>query len=183
MVQGHLPESAAQFERVVQLQPKDQLSASFVKALTKAAEPAAEPAQLGPAPTPAAVAAAQPAAQPESAPPQEAPPAAEAASEDQAPPPPPAPPAALTGNWKAKPSPDVAIDLTLKDDGAFTWIVDTKGQKQTLEGTAGFKDGTLALLQAEGPPLVGAVTQPDPNSFEFRPPNAPATVPGLKFTR
>ena len=77
----------------------------------------------------------------------------------------------------------MAIALTLKEDGAFTWVVDTKGQKQTLEGTAGFKDGTLALLQADGPPLVGKVTQGDANSFEFRPPNAPAQAPGLKFTR
>ncbi|MHC5541217.1 thioredoxin, partial [Singulisphaera rosea] len=101
---------------------------------------------------------------------------------DPAPPPPPPPPAALAGEWKAKPSADVAIELTLNQEGAFTWVVDTKGQKQTIEGTAGFKDGNLALLQADGPPLVGKITQTDGNSFEFRPPNAPPDAPSLKFT-
>lgn len=188
MVQGDTREAAAEFERVTQLQTKDQLSASFAKVLKKAAESPSEPDQPAPEPPPAVAS-----TRPESTPPQpegatapapgEAPENAGNTPEGEtAPPPPPPPPAALTGEWKAKPSADVAIDLTLNKDGAFTWVVDTKGQKQTIEGTAGFKDGNLALLQAEGPPLVGKITQSDANSFEFRPPNAPPTAPSLKFT-
>jgi len=190
MVQGNTAEAATEFERVAQLQPKDRLSASFAQVLKKAAaESQSEPNRPTPTPAPTAVATARP----ESTPPQPGAAGAPAQSEtpanagntpegETAPPPPPPPPAALTGEWKAKPSADVTIDLTLSKDGAFTWVVDTKGQKQTIEGTAGFKDGKLALLQANGPPLVGKITQADANSFEFHPPNAPPNAPPLKFT-
>ena len=89
----------------------------------------------------------------------------------------------MAGTWKAQPTPDVSVALTLKEDGAFTWDVDNKGQKQSLEGHAEFKDGTLALLHADGPPLVGKVTQSDPNKFVFAPPGAGDKAPGLTFTR
>jgi hypothetical protein len=89
----------------------------------------------------------------------------------------------MAGTWKAQPAPDVSISLTLKEDGAFTWDVDAKGQKQTLEGHAGFKEGTLALLHESGPPLVGKVTQSSPDKFVFSPPGAGDKVPGLTFTR
>ncbi|WP_422931738.1 tetratricopeptide repeat protein [Singulisphaera sp. PoT] len=196
MVQGNSSEAAAEFDRVVQLQPKDKLSSSFAQVLKKAGDASPEPNEPAPAPeepTPA-VANAEPQPQPEPAPPpqpeaagtqakNETPANADnKADGEPAPPAPPPPPAALTGEWKAKPSDDVAIDLTLSKDGAFTWVVDKKGQKQTIEGTAGFKDGNLALLQENGPPLVGKVTQSDANSFEFRPPNAPDNAPPLKFT-
>ena len=71
--------------------------------------------------------------------------------------------------WKAQASPDVAIALTLEADGKFAWEVDTKGNKQTLNGIAGFKDNTLALLQQDGPPLVGKVTPDGANKFVFAP--------------
>jgi hypothetical protein len=77
----------------------------------------------------------------------------------------------------------VSITLALKEDGAFTWEVDTKGQKQIIEGKAGFKDGTLALLQPQGPPLAGKVAQDAPNKFSFRPTGAPDNAPALTFTR
>ena len=63
----------------------------------------------------------------------------------------------MVGTWKAQPTPDVSVALTLKEDGAFTWDVDNKGQKQSLEGHAGFKDGTLALLHAEEGQTLGAL--------------------------
>ena len=60
--------------------------------------------------------------------------------------------------------------------------VDNKGQKQTLEGQAGFQDGNLALLQSQGPPLIGKVTKSDPNKFVFAPPGG-NSAPGLTFTK
>ena len=74
------------------------------------------------------------------------------------------------GTWKAQPNADLTIVLTLEADGKFTWDVTTKGEKQTLNGQAGYKDNTLALLQAEGPPLVGQVTEEGNNKFVFSPP-------------
>jgi hypothetical protein len=90
----------------------------------------------------------------------------------------------LVGTWKAQPSADLNITLTLQADGQFTWMVDTKGEKQTLAGQAGFKDGTLALLQEEGPPLVGKITEQGGNKFVFAPPGGTgAKAPGLTFTK
>jgi hypothetical protein len=89
----------------------------------------------------------------------------------------------MAGTWKAQPAPDVAIGLTLTEDGAFAWNVDSKGQKQTLEGQAAFQDGTLILQQAQGPPLVGKVTQSSADQFVFAPPGAGAKGGGLVFNR
>ncbi len=96
---------------------------------------------------------------------------------------PPPPPASLVGVWKAQASPDVTIGLTLEADGKFAWEVDTKGHKQALAGIAGFKDNTLALLQQDGPPLVGKISQDGPNKFVFAPDGAGDKAPGLTFTR
>ena len=121
MVEGFKDEAASQFEKVTKLQPSDQLSASFVKALKKVSEPpqqaptqtnvaaAGQPAGTAPAtnppPTRGAPAAGQPTAATAEAPPQ------------QQPEPPPPPPASLVGTWKAQPSPDLTITLTLQADG------------------------------------------------------------------
>ena len=88
------------------------------------------------------------------------------------------------GTWKAQPSPDLNITLTLQADGKFAWEVDSKGQKQTLTGQAGYKDSTLALLQEEGPPLVGKITEEGAGKFVFAPPaDTAAKAPGLTFTK
>ena len=50
--------------------------------------------------------------------------------------PPPPPPASLVGVWKAQASPDVAIALTLQEDGQFAWEVDTKGQEADTQRPA-----------------------------------------------
>jgi hypothetical protein len=89
----------------------------------------------------------------------------------------------MAGTWKAQPAPDVSIGLTLNEGGGFVWDVDAKGQKQTLEGQAGFQDGTLILQQAQGPPLVGKVTQSQANTFVFAPPGTGEKGGGLVFNR
>jgi len=173
LAQGNNDAAGAQFERVVQLLPQDQLSSSFAKLYKKASE------------QPAAVAAATP-GQPTGAgsaqPPAPAGAGATAGPAEQPPPPPP-PPAGMAGTWKTKPAPDVTITLTLQQDGQFAWEVDTKGQKQTINGQAGFKDNELALLQAEGPPLIGKVTQSTADQFVFAPEGAGDKATGLTFTR
>jgi tetratricopeptide (TPR) repeat protein len=182
LVQGHDLNAAAQFEKVSKLEPSDQLSASFVKALKKVAE---QPAAVNVAGTgqpaggsPTTIAPAQPTS---SGPAQ---PAAAGAEQPQEPELPPPPPANLVGTWKAQPSPDLSIALTIQADGQFDWEVDSKGQKQSLTGRAGFKDNTLALLQEEGPPLVGKIALAGDNKFTFSPPTgAKAKNPGLTFTK
>ena len=179
LIQGHKENAGSQFEKVVQLQPQDQLSASFVKALKKVSEqPAATSVAAAAQPAGAAPAATAPQGQAQQAPnPQQA--QAEAPQEE----PPPPPPASLVGTWKAQPAPDLTISLTLQADGQFAWEVDSKGQKQTLTGQSGFKDGTLALLQAEGPPLVGKVSDEAAGKFVFTPTGAGGKASGLTFTK
>jgi tetratricopeptide (TPR) repeat protein len=173
MVQGHADAAASEFQKVVQLQPNDTLSASFAKALALKSQAAATPTT-----TPTAVAAAT---APANANPSPAPAAADE-SQAQAPPPPP-PPDNLIGKWKATPAPGLSIALSLEKDGAFTWDVDEKGEKQSLQGRAGFQDGVLALDQGNGPPLVGKVTQEGADKFTFRPAGVADNAPALTFTR
>jgi len=176
LVQGNNDAAGAQFEKVAQLLPQDQLSSSFAKLYKKASEQPAAVAATSPG---------QPAAAGTAQPPTASAPVEASAAGDQAeqPPPPPPPPASMAGTWKTKPSPDVSITLTLQADGQFSWEVDTKGQKQSISGQAGFKDNELALLQAEGPPLVGKVTQNSPDQFVFAPEGAGDKATGLTFTR
>jgi hypothetical protein len=177
MVQGNNDAAGAQFERVVQLQPQDKLSSSFAKLYKKAVEQPAPNTAIQPTESVAQNAAA-PAGPPAAAGPGQAGPAA--GQESEASPP---PPAELVGNWKAQPAPDVAIALAIQADGKFSWEVDTKGQKQIISGNAGFKDNTLALLQPEGPPLVGKVTQQGASKFLFAPSGAGDKGAGLTFTK
>jgi hypothetical protein len=186
MVGSHNDAALAQFQKVTQLLPNDQLSASFVKALQKPPAQVAQsaaPAQA-PAQPPAATQAAAPAAAPtQGQAPAQAPQGGPAQGQTASTPSPPPPPAALDGSWKAQPTPDVTVGLMLKEGGDFVWEVDTKGQKQSIEGQAAFQDGTLILQQSQGPPLVGKVTQSKPDSFTFAPPGSGDKGGGLVFNR
>jgi hypothetical protein len=180
LVQGHEEAAGNQFEKVAKLQPDDQLSSSFVKALKKASEPAptalASNTPTGPAPGSAT---STPGEAPTAVPPLDSN-QSQQSSETEPPPP---PPAELQGLWKAHPASDVTISLNIEEGGSFRWEVDDHGKKQTIEGQAGYQDGNLALLQPEGPPLVGKVTRMGADSFTFAPPGTDEKSPGLTFTR
>ncbi len=158
--------------------PKSRASAASAAAQPGSGPAGGAPSSLARSPTRPAVAANQPA-------PEAPAPAQREVSNDQAKQPetPPPPPASLVGAWKAQASPDVWVSLTLEADGKFAWEVDTKGKKQALTGVAGFTDNTLALLQPDGPPLVGKVKQDGANEFVFSPDGAGSKAPGLTFTR
>jgi tetratricopeptide (TPR) repeat protein len=67
------------------------------------------------------------------------------------------PPAALVGAWKAKPMPDLTIELTLRDTGQFTWDVNARGRTDSIAGDAVYRDGTLTLVQTDAPDLAGKI--------------------------
>jgi hypothetical protein len=191
LVQGNNEAAGTEFADVVKLEPKDQLSASFATALTKAKESTATPATGTPpavASAPAAVAAQAPStqgaapAQPATAPTSAAAPAPSPATEPAEAPPP--PPAELTGTWKAAPSPDTAITLALQADGAFTWDVANKSQRnQSIHGRAVYVNSVLSLTQEEGPPLTGKIESKDAGKFTFRLMGGGNNAPALTFTR
>jgi tetratricopeptide (TPR) repeat protein len=181
LVQGHEDAAAARFEKVAQLQPGDQLSVSFVKAFkTKTgAAPTTVAASGGtiPASNPAAT---QPGIAPAAQPPADATEVNQQPAQSENPPP---PPTELIGTWKAQPVTGVEIVLNLMEGGGFQWVVDDHGKKETLEGQAGYQDEKLALLQTQGPPLVGKVTRMGTDKFVFAPPGIGDKTPGLTFTR
>jgi hypothetical protein len=184
LVQDNEVAAGAQFADVAKLEPKDQLSASFAKALTKASEStttANTPAFAGAStPAPAAV---NPGGPPATA--TTATTAANSAPSANAPAEaPPPPPAELSGTWKANASPDTAVSLALQTDGAFTWSVSNKGQQQeSLSGRAAYVNDILSLAQENGPPLSGKIESKEANKFVFHIMGGGANAPSLTFTR
>jgi tetratricopeptide (TPR) repeat protein len=119
MVQGHKEAAATQFQYVVKLEPKDQLSARFAAALgATPPEPPKLPAQLAKA---EGTGAAKPVdlAQAGAGNGTQAGPGGESSTEENVPPPP-APPQNLQGQWSAKPSEKMSIALAINPDGTFT---------------------------------------------------------------
>jgi tetratricopeptide (TPR) repeat protein len=195
LVQGSNDAAEMEFAEVAKHEPKDQLSASFAKALAKAKEPAATPSTgTGPA-----VAGAQPtttdgkplvptsltvpnAPASGTAPASAAPPAGTAGSTAPAEEPPP-PPAEMMGTWKASPSADITITLKLETDGAFQWDVAHKGQPDgSISGRAYYLDNVLSLTQENGPPLAGKIESKEPNKFSMRLMGGRNNAPALTFT-
>jgi tetratricopeptide (TPR) repeat protein len=189
LVQGHTDEAGREFANIAKVEPKDQLSASFAKALTKAKEMEA-------AETTTAVAGAQPSttsgkplvatsASVPNAPGAAAPPAGATSSTHPAealePPP---PPADMAGTWKAAATPDTAVTLTLKADGEYTWNVANKGQQQqSITGRAFYVDDVMSLIQEDGPPLAGKIESKEANKFVFHIMGGGQKAPALTFTK
>jgi tetratricopeptide (TPR) repeat protein len=138
MVQEHLQQAREQFEHVVTIEPRDKLAAQFAKALTAPSE----------APTATATGPGR---------------ASDTAEMRE----PSSPPAALLGTWKSRPMPDLSIELTLREDGQFTWDVNTKGQIDSMTGEAEYRDGVLTLTQSDGPALAGKVVNLGEKQFGF----------------
>jgi tetratricopeptide (TPR) repeat protein len=138
MVQDHVEQARQQFDEVLKLQPKDELSAQFAKALSSSSQATtAAPTDTTPASKTGGIHETSP------------------------------PPAALVGTWKAKPVPGLSIELTLREDGQFTWDVNAKGQNDTVTGDAAYLDGLLTLAQADAPDLVGKVVNLGEKQFGF----------------
>jgi tetratricopeptide (TPR) repeat protein len=138
MVQDHVEQARQQFEEVMKLQPKDKLAAQFAKALSSSSQ----------APTSAA---------PDAAP------ASKTAEVLESSP----PPAALVGTWKARPTPDLSIVLTLRGNGQFTWDVNAKGRTDSVAGDSSYLEGVLTLSQADAPDLVGTIVNLGDKQFGF----------------
>jgi len=183
MVQGHKDAAANEFQNVVKLEPKDQLSARFAAALgATAPQPPKLPAQLAQAGDTAAAKPMDLAQAGVGDNPQARPEGESRAAEDV--PQPPAPPQNLQGQWSAKPNQNTSIALALNPDGTFAWTVTQDGKSQTMQGWASYQDQILTLAQETGPPLVGKVTvDPAGNRFAFKPPGVPKAVTGLSFEK
>jgi tetratricopeptide (TPR) repeat protein len=183
LAQGHTDAAETEFARIAKVEPKDELSASFAKALAKAKQPA---------PTATAVAGAQPETTggkplvPTTANVPVAPAEGTAGTAPSTQPAeaPPTPPAELTGTWKASPSPDTAVTLAIEPDGAYTWSITNKGQQQhSITGHAHYVNDVLSLTQENGPPLAGKIDSKEANKFVFHLMGGGNKAPALTFTK
>src|SRR5262249_37464873 len=94
----------------------------------------------------------------------------------------PSPPAAapakggnIVGTWRATPSKQTSINLTVRDDSTFTWKASVNGKAQDIAGNWSLARDILTLAQGEqGSALVGNVAWKAKNQFTFRAIGAPA---------
>ncbi len=162
---GYTDAAAAQFKEVVQLNPKDQLSAQLLKGLST--PDTAGPAASSPPTAPGAPA----------APGQPATPATPADDHGYM------VPASLVGNWTATRADSATIKLALTSDGKFTWALDQNGKPQQFSGTYTVADNLLVLKQGNNPMLVGQVASLAGNHFNFKLAGDNPSDPGLSFVR
>ena len=91
--------------------------------------------------------------------------------------------ATIAGTWRAQPTADTAITLTIQSGGPFTWEVAQKGRKQQFAGSSTYGDGLLTLVQDKGPAMVGRVSWTDASHMTFRIVGDGPEDPGLSFSK
>jgi tetratricopeptide (TPR) repeat protein len=209
---GHLNAARRQFDRVVALEPRDQLAKNIVAGLAKAPGVTGQP-QVGSNPTggtnpSGTTAGGNPSGMPSGTPggtmkvPQgpgtPGGPGMNGSSNPSngptmpATPPQPSAPAgngaisaqALNGSWKSSPAPGVTIEATLQPDKHFNWKFTEGGQNKSFSGTYTLQGDNLVLTRDEdGQKMDGTVTMSGDKGFRFRLRNTDPNDPGLEFSK
>ncbi|HEV3299084.1 MAG TPA: tetratricopeptide repeat protein, partial [Planctomycetaceae bacterium] len=92
--------------------------------------------------------------------------------------------ATLNGAWKSSPAPGVTIEATLHPDKHFTWKFTEGGQTKSFTGTYAVQGDNLVLTRDEdGQKMDGTVTMNGDKGFRFRLRNTDPQDPGLDFTK
>jgi uncharacterized protein (TIGR03066 family) len=153
---GHTDEARRQYEYILKVQPKDQLSAQLLE-LT-GGNPAEQAAgQSKPEPAPAAESPADQAKAPE---------AIDAAK--------------IVGKWTAKRADGTTFALNLTDDSKFTWRFERGAKKEEFGGKYSVDGAILVLERTDGAQMPGLVTLAA-NGFNFKLYGGPPDDPGLDF--
>lgn len=151
---GHSDAAARQLQQVVQRMPNDRVAADVLKMLSP--EPTRPETAVAPQPL----------------------------GESERSSTPPVNPAALVGVWKATRPDGSQFDLTLTNDGKFSWSFAPQNQKaQGFDGTYTVEGNVLALEREDGGSLIAEVTPGDGRNFNFKLLGAPEDDPGLNFNR
>ena len=162
---GHSDAAAFQLQQVVRLMPNDKLAGELLKMIQGPAKN--DPA---PEPTPGAV--------------ENSATVGNTQTSSDAPQPPPIDKALLPGSWKAARADKSNFDLTLTDDGKFTWKFSPPKQKVQEFGGTYTTDGPVLILErAEGGALAGVATFDGADRFNFRMVGAPPEDKGLDFSK
>jgi hypothetical protein len=158
MTTEHPEEAAKQFERVVQLVPNDDVSKQM---LTLLAGSDAEPSDQQPSSQPGPPASPRP---------------ADADTQPIA-------RSALIGSWSAPSPAEGNVDLSLGDDGRFTWKFIQAGKTQAFEGKFDLAGNTLVLDYDNGGTMVAKLAAKGPDRVAFQMVGGPPNDPGLIFAR
>ena len=164
---GYTDQAIGQLQEVVQLNPKDQLSAQLLASLTGPQQSASAGAvnrrsESGAVPPPIA----GPAEPPTSTAPSV-----------------PVSAAALAGRWTATRPDGSTVTLNLGNDSKYDWNYTANGQAHNFAGTFSVADNLLILKQGDTPAMVGQVTLINNRQFNFKMPGDNPNDPGLTFTR
>ena len=87
----------------------------------------------------------------------------------------------LAGQWKAARPDGTTIELSLTQDGRYTWKYVQKNRPQQFSGTYTLAGNVLILKENESPMMVGQVTLLAGNQFNFKLPGDNPRDPGLTF--
>jgi tetratricopeptide (TPR) repeat protein len=148
----HKEAAINQLKQVVELQPKDQLSAQLIKGLGGDV-----PKADGDSPPPAEI---------------------DGPSSET--PPPDIDPKKILGEHVAKRDDGSTFQLDLTADDKFTWTFEQNGKKQSFDGTYKVDGAILVLERADKATMPGLVTMED-GGFNFKLFGGPDSDPGLDF--
>jgi uncharacterized protein (TIGR03066 family) len=155
---GHSDSAKRQYQEVLKLQPKDQLSAQLLKLLGD---------------EPSTAAGEKPAPQP---------PDAGTSSEESPAPPADIDAAKLVGKWTAKRPDGTTFSLNLTSDAKFTWGFSQGTKKQEFGGKYSVDGAVLVLERADGAQMPGIVSLAD-GGFNFKLYGGQPDDPGLDFKK
>ena len=153
LVAGHQDAARRQFERVVDLEPKDRVAQQLLSGLEKADD---RRASVDPPP----------------APPAEREEVVKDGEETD-----------LVGTWTAQRDKNMPFELTLSDNGKFTWIAGDGDKASKVSGNYELEGQTLVLDGGKNESLVGHLASEGKNRFHFKLLGSPADDPGLEFER
>jgi tetratricopeptide (TPR) repeat protein len=154
LTQGHREEAAKQLADVVRLSPNDQVSRQLLSLVAPAESGA--PSKTPHNATPAAA------------------PTAEAEPKRTA-------PTNMIGSWKAPATGGGTVELTLAEDGRFTWKLARRDKSQTFDGQYELTGTALVLDYSNGGTMVGRLKSEGADRFTFKMVGGPSNDAGLAF--
>jgi tetratricopeptide (TPR) repeat protein len=158
---GHADAAARQLKRVVELKPADAVAADLLRMIEGPTESAATTDAASEQPAQQTTGAESPGTNPS-----------------------PVDPATVMGSWNAKHEDGSTFQLMLNSDNKFQWSFSQPNQEaQQFAGTFSLDGDVLVLEREDGGSLVGELSAVEANGFNFKLVGAPASDPGLKFTR
>ena len=162
LVCGHADSAVNALQRVVEAQPNDQVAKRMYDALKGPDQAEAPPAAEAQSP------AAKPDVEPKPEPVQ---------ADDAA------PTTDLVGQWHAERDGN-AFDLTIDDQGQFTWKATPKGKEPTtISGPYAVTGSALVMESGDQGTMAGRVTSGGPDQFQFIIAGGPPGDTGLTFKR